>query len=310
MKKPPRYLSFGSILVSLLLLNACQHIQPQQPQPDSTPAVENVPTNLLRTTVVDSLITLSEPIDFSSVSRTGQGPSGRLIRWGNIESPGYWRSFTYDPTGRLMGIFQEEYGTRHTELAHYQGAYLAESLIQDATEGEGRVYTIKRYKYDTQGRLSQTLIYASSNDEPKTFRLYTWLLHEYDAQGQLQKSRRQSVNPASFYDVFYWQKGDCVRQEQYFIAGSGKPDELRERTDNYFGSQTNPLSGLPLYDEYTTQPSTHYITSSLSHEIRDGVSKSYPGCTFTSAFEYDGQGRLSRMRYSVGNAWDYFTYAQ
>jgi hypothetical protein len=299
------------LLIPVLgLLSACQQVQ-QQPEPQNSLA-DPVPTALAVTNSPEPIITLKEAIDFSAVNPAGQGPAGSLIRWGNATSPGRWRSFTYDSRGRLIGVVQENYGQRTTEIARYQGSFLAESYIQGArTENsqEQRIYTIKRYQYDANGRLSRTLLYEGYNDRPNVFQLWTWLDFTYDAQGKLLELRRQSKDLDKFYAKYYWQNGDCVRRDQYLIVGEGKPDELQERVNFLYEAQVDPLSTLPLYDEYSITPSTHYVAQTTTYEVRNGVFKLQLGCNFVREYGYDRQNRLSQMRYSAGNLWDLFTYA-
>lgn len=125
----------------------------------------------------------------------------------------------------------------------------------------------------------------------------------------MQTIRFQQVEMPGYYTLYHWQQGDCVRREQYWIPGGGKPDELREQTTITFNSHVDPLSALPLYNEFTTQPSTHYTTGTTTNLYRDGVSQPYTGCVTNSSFDYDEKGRLRRMRYNTGNEWEYFTYA-
>ncbi|UFH54690.1 hypothetical protein [Spirosoma sp. KNUC1025] len=304
MPKQISFFLFGTLL-STLLLNACQHVQQQEPQPQ--PAALSVPDNLRDTKTPHSLIVLDESINFDLIKKQGQGPSERLIRWGTKESPGYWRTFTYDPAGKLLGIFQEEYGWQTVELARYQGDFLAESFTREAQSGF--VFRFKRYQYDAQGRLSRTLLYGRGLDKQNQFRLSDWLTHTYDAKGELQQVRFESNSMPSFYWVYTYQKGDCVRQQQYRRASGGKVDDLREQIDIAYSSQINPLMELPLYDEYKYRFSRHYQAASVTTLYQSGTAERAPGCEFRGNFEYDGQGRLSRMRLSEGNLWEYFTYA-
>ena len=295
------------LLGAWLLLSACQHIQPQDPQAQPQPVVVSLPANLRDTTKPDSLVVVNEPINFDQINPQGQGPTGRLIRWATKEVPGYGRTFTYDPAGRLLGSFQQEYGSQRLESARYQGDFLAECYTKDIQNEF--VYSLKRYQYDAQGRLSRTLLYSGRYDKPNEFHLADWLTHQYNGQGELQQVRFESNSMPDFYWVYTYQQGDCVRQEQYRRSGAGKADDLREQLDIAYNTQINPLRQLPLYDEYKNRFSRHYQAASVTTLYQSGVAQVAPGCYFRGEFEYDGQGRLSRMRTSTGNLWEYFTYA-
>lgn len=288
-------------------LQACQQIIQVQPTPAMTAVVdEPVPTTLLTTARLDSVITLHEPIDFSVVNRSGQGPKGSLLFWGNRDSPGRWSSYTYDEQGRLIGVFTSDYTTQKMERAVYQGSYLAEDYVQGL---DGRLLTLKRYRYDVQGHKRQTLLYSGSNDQPGVFWLRTKLDHDYDAQGQLLTVRMQSRDLPNSYWLYFWEHGDCVRQEEYTIDTDTKAYDLRTRVVLEYTNQTDPVYTLPLYDEYTVQPSQHLVSSTTQHIMFRGVEQIMPGCTLTNQFIYDVQGRLSQRRTTPGNLWDYYRYA-
>ncbi|GAB4039542.1 hypothetical protein [Spirosoma jeollabukense] len=189
------------MLLSLcLVVRACQHLQQQDPPPQPQPVEVSLPAKLRDTTKPDSLVVVNEPINFELIQPQGQGPTGRLIRWGTKEVPGYWGTFTYDPAGRLLGSFREEYGNQYVEVARYQGDFLAESFTKDAQSGF--VFYLKRYQYDPQGRLSRTLLYGSSLDKPNQFHLSDWLTNQYNAQGALQQVRFESNSMPDFYWVY------------------------------------------------------------------------------------------------------------
>lgn len=295
-------------LVSLVvLLGSCQPKQ-DTPQPNGP-----VPTNLLETSKLDSVITLTEQVDFSIATETGKGPQGSLIRWDN---PYFFKAFTYNDKGRLLYTFQvEKNGIRFAEIAQYQGAYLTASYVSDKfdyTQSKVRVSYFTKYKYNTDKRLSQTLDYSRVG-ETNTFKLSSLIKYEYNAAGQLQLTRTLPAQGLRlFYYVRYWENGDCVRAEAYRPTDKTELNPMVSQYNYVYNKQINPLTALSL--QPALQPSSHYQTQSRVYD--------YSGQSINNTYEdeskyrygFDAQGRLVTMQAQLnwsGLGWsapDKFTY--
>ncbi|CAN5247500.1 hypothetical protein BH09BAC4_BH09BAC4_08820 [soil metagenome] len=258
--------------------------------PKNTPQPDALPANLLATVKHDSVITLPEQIDFSTVSETGLGPQGALIRWTKNNADNPFKVMTYDPQNRLIGTL-ERFGT-HEEIvkARYQGDYLAESFVTDRVVAQSqpltglRTLVVRKYKYGAEKRLKQTLRYILWQEG--RFKLTESVQYEYDAKGQLELTRyivRQEGNRFSS-TLRYWENGDYTRVEDF---PSNASPSVGKR---YYNQESDPSTHLNLLLIYPL--TEHYVIGS---GLLGSTSSPYT-TAIDYEYQHDTQGRLVTMR--------------
>ena len=272
----PHYVAWFFIMV----LAGCHPTDTDMPQPDAVPA------DLIATVKADSVITLTEQVDFSTVSETGQGPSGSLIRWDKNEASKKFKVLTYDQRSRLIGTLEHFNISHEVVKARYQGDYLAEcfSAIRfDATSQplSGLAPSqVMKYQYSANKRLQRVLHYTSLKGR---FKLIESVQYEYDSKGQLQLTRLtyRPENARLTTTLRYWENGDCIREEGYL------PGSYPYVNKYYYNQQSNPISHLNLWP--VNQINEHYMVGSggLGSAIQSSTDYEY---------QYDLQGRLSAMK--------------
>ena len=259
--------------------------------PKDTPQPGAVPANLLATVKHDSVITLTEQVDFSTVSETGLGPQGSLIRWNKNNPDNPFKVMTYDPKNRLIGTL-ERFGT-HEEIvkARYQGDYLAESFVTDRVIAQSlplsnlRPLVVTRYKYGNDKRLKQALRYIFWQEG--RFKLTESVQYEYDPKGQLEITRyiaRQEGNRFSS-TLRYWENGDYTRVEDFPSNATPSVGKL------YYNQQPDPSTHLNLLPMY--QLSEHYLIGS---GVLGSTASPY-NTTVDYEYQHDAQGRLVTTRF-------------
>ncbi|GAB4022223.1 hypothetical protein [Spirosoma koreense] len=306
----------GLIFLSLWLAGC-------QPKQDSLQP-EPVPASLLVTAKPDSIITLTERVDFSTISETGQGPKGTLIRWDYLGIPsGSFQANTYDAQNRLTGTLSISYGYQVLNKYAYQGGLLTQVFSGNRFDvsqplRDVQPWQLTNYQYNESKQLVQLLIY-SRIDSSDLFRLTHTMRYEYDAGGQLQITRlnyTEKIGPTRL--ISYWKNGDCINDELYYPASADSPNPIVVKHSYEYNNQNNPYAHRlhPI-----NQLSEHNRTRMTSY----GTSGSPPmGQYEENQFEYDRQydlvGRLIQQRsrsLAASNsrqwaAWgspDQFTYA-
>lgn len=263
------------------------------PQSTGLSPAESVPLDLHVSTQPDSLFKLSTGLDFSVVSKAGQGPSGSLIRWNLLGSPNNnFTAYTYDQIGRLVGSCEQtSFSYDQLSLAGYQGSYLA-YVYTGFDHSRGAVSPrrvdalgwVSKYEYNTQNRLGQVLVYEHVGD---VFKLNHIIQYEYNEAGQLQLTRDitglayRSIGPSPVV-VSYWKDGDIIQTEQYL------PNQtpIKSTKQTFYNQVTNPRARLQLWPQPII--TAHY-------PIGWGVSSpDYEN--FQYRYGYDAQGRLSSVQ--------------
>ena len=272
-----------------LLAGACH--------PKDTPQPDPVPTNLLVEDEPDSVLTLTEQVDFSPVSEIGRCPTGALIRWDAVDSPSRnYTAYTYNQKGWLIGSCEgTSYGYNRLAVAAYQGRYLAKSFdgigalssTQDATTGNVQLTGITKYEYAaTTGQLKQLLYYLLVGEK---FKLFQRIQYDYKSTGELYLTRHK-YGPA-FKDagpfpttLAYWEDGNRIRSEIY--QPTTTPQTSIDRV--FYTQQANPVAHLNLIP--VNQRDEHY-------PLGTGPSASGPREeSYQYRYQYDSQGRLVTMR--------------
>lgn len=286
----------------VFLLVSCQ---PKQdiPQPNGP-----VPVNLLVTSKLDSVITLTEQVDFSSVSETGTGPTGTLIRWDDLGLPlGSFQANTYDQWSRLIGTLGTSYGYHQLEKYQYQGNFLAQNfsgyrfdLSQPLTTVQPHRMT--KYQYDKGGKLAKLLIYDRVPDT-HTFKLTQVILYEYSSVGQLELTRfvypPGAIGPTSI--INYWENGDRTSEETYYPATAVMLGPAVAKHTYSYSQQPNPYA-------HTLHPinqlSEHAITGIKQYGTSGGsLVQQYEETKIDYDNQFDAQGRvlLQKSRSSISS---------
>ncbi|GAB3800070.1 hypothetical protein GCM10028819_24640 [Spirosoma humi] len=293
-----------------LLLTGCETKLVERDSADSVPLALRVSAH------PDSLLTLPDWLDFSVVSKSGQGPSGTLIRWNLLGSPGNnYTAYTYDQQSRLVSTCEHtSYGYDQLRLAHYEDGYLAQVYTGIDYSGQasspkkvGTIGSISKYTYDAQHRLGQVLVYENVGG---TFKLNQTIQYNYDTAGQLQQTRHTTglaFSSVGGYpvEVRYWANGDIYQLETY------PPNQPPIKSTNrlFYNQVVNPRSRLHLWPQNVL--TQHYL-------IGSGVT-SLDRETDQYQYGYDAQGRLSSVQqrsvheYNGWTDWSYkeeFVYAK
>lgn len=266
----------------------------------------------------DSLLTLPEGLDFSVISKAGQGPSGTLIRWNILGSPNNnFTAYTFDQQSRLIGSCEQtSFGYDELRLVHYQGAYIDQ--VYTGFDHHRRVMSpkmvdaigwVSKYEYDTQHRLAQVLIYENVAGK---FKLNHKIHYLYNGSGQLQLTRDttglafgsslsyQGVYPV---EVRYWENGDVYQTELY--PPNQPPTKPTRRV--FYNQVKNPRAQLHLWPQNVL--TAHYpIGSGVSNLDLE---------TYQYRYSYDAQGRLSSVQQrsvidyaGTGTRWTDWSYRE
>ncbi|GAB4040372.1 hypothetical protein [Spirosoma jeollabukense] len=296
----------AGFLSLVVLLGSCQ---PKQdiPQPN-----EPVPANLLVTTKLDSIITLTEQVDFSTVSETGQGPTGTLIRWDGLGLPlGSFQANTYDQRSRLVGTLATSYGYHVIGKYYYQGNFLAQDfsgyrfdLAQPLTTVQP--HSMTKYQYNKGGQLAMILMYERVTDTD-TFKLAQATAYEYHSMGQLQLTRTtfppKAIGPTAI--VNYWENGDLIHEEVYYPATSSRPMPAVSKHTYSYNQQPNPYALMN-----NNQVSEHAMTGIKVYGTAGGsLVQQYEETKIDYDNQFDAQGRvlLQKSRSSISSNSDRWT---
>ncbi|MVM36249.1 hypothetical protein GO755_39935 [Spirosoma sp. HMF4905] len=267
------------------------------PQPPGLKPTEPLPIELQVSAKPDSLFTLPDGLDFSVISKVGQGPTGTLIRWNLLNSPGSnYTAYTYDPQSRLIGTCEHtSFGYDELRLVLCQGANIAQvytgidrhngAVSPKTIDGIGYV---SKYEYDALNRLGQVLIYEKVGN---AFKLNHTIQYEYNGTGQLQLTRHTSgmafsaiMSYPGLYpvEVSYWENGDSYQTELY--TPNQPPSKSTKRV--FYNQVSNPRSSLHLWPQNVLM--AHYPIG-LGTNSPDYENVQY-------RYGYDTKGRLSRMQ--------------
>ncbi|WP_461103926.1 hypothetical protein [Spirosoma koreense] len=299
------------LLILALLIGGCQPSQ-------DNPSPSAVPDALLLSPTPDSVITLTEQVDFAVLSETGKGPTGSLIRAElfNPGGPNYLRTFTYDDRGRLIGALYPPTNRRLAEIIHYQGDYLAEQFVGEYQNSSTvRVTIWRKYKCTPDKQLKQMLFYSRYADDIP-FRLLASVTYEYNADGQL-RLMRSSYSPKGSYSIRYIENGNYVRVEDYVSAGPDNPKPRLTQAIYTYDRQATPEAGMSLYGTESYLPSAHYETGFTAYAPKaDGSFEKLFEQYQETGYQYDAQGRVisTRVRRVPDGFWSNwglttFTYA-
>ncbi|MGA0555751.1 hypothetical protein ACO2Q8_03805 [Larkinella sp. VNQ87] len=267
------------------------------PQSAGISPSDPVPVQLQVSAQPDSLLILPDDLDFSVVSKTGQGPGGTLIRWNLPGSPGNnFTAYTYDQQSRLIGSSEQtSFGYDQLRLVRYQGAYLAQVYTGfDYRRGAASpkrvdaIGWVSKYEYDAQHRLAQVLVYENVGGQ---FKLNHRIQYEYNASGELHLTRdtmglafgSSLSQPGSYpVEIRYWENGDVYRQEVY--NPNQTPVEPTQRV--FYNQVTNPRARLHVWPQNVM--TVHYpIGTGVTRLDRE---------THQYRYGYDAQGRLSTVQ--------------
>ncbi|GAB3776596.1 hypothetical protein GCM10028818_22540 [Spirosoma horti] len=245
----------------------------------------------------DSLLILPDGLDFSVISKAGQGPSGTLIRCNLLGSPSdNFTAYTFDQQSRLIGSCEQtSFGYDELRLVHYQGTYIDQ--VYTGFDHHRRVVSprmvdaigwLSKYEYDSQRRLAQVLVYENVAGQ---FKLNHRIHYQYNGTGQLQLTRDTSglafgsnLSYQGDYpvEVRYWENGDVYQTELY------QPNQppIKPARRVFYNQVTNPRAPLHLWPQNVL--TAHY-------PIGTGVSN-LDLEAYQYRYNYDLQGRLSSVQ--------------
>lgn len=295
-------LQFSSLLVLVLLMNACRS---QEILTDPLPA------DLQVSGQIDSIITVNHQDYFSQVSPAGEGPKGALIRW-NLETAYYkvgsFTTLTYNEQNQVVGMFDYNWGSEReiVKQAQYLGGYLAsvrsayllKSPSRDIPRSHAYLESLKKdlitlqpsqvikYQYDEHRQVARRLTYGRIRGTDK-FKLEFLSDYEYtygpaDQLQQIRETRMPGNGPTTI--IYDWQNGDIIREESIYSPNEFTSGLPVTQTYGYgYGKEVNPFARFSFI----------YFYNFLSQH--DRVSITYDGDTdqFVPIYRYDTQGRMS-----------------